>query len=133
MNQSINTIATAANQRGKPTKANAFQSLRTLIENPDENRQADALADLYAFFMPPAPRTPKTNFDWLASAIAGKNELRAYLRMIRADGDRTFATNGHMLFVDNSDKRAAGYYDTAGNSIEDSAAYPDIDRVIPEA
>jgi hypothetical protein len=132
MTYDINEIATAANQRRKPTKTNAFQSLRTLIDNPDESRQADAIADLYAFFMPPAPKVPKTPFEWLASACADKNDLRAYLRMVRSDGARAYATNGHILFIDNSDKRAAGYYDIAGNPIDDSATYPDIDRVIPE-
>lgn len=132
MSEKINTIATAANQRKKPTKRDAFASLATLIENDDENRRDDALADLYAFFMPPIPKTPKTAFDWVASAVSDKNDPRAYLRLIRADGNRLFATNGHILFIDNSDKRAAGYYDTAGNLVEDSATYPDIDRVIPE-
>lgn len=132
MKDKINVIATAANQRKKPTKRVAFDRLITLIENGDENRRGDVLADLYAFFMPPVPKTPKTAFDWVASAAAGKNDVRACLRMIRADGNRLYATNGHILFIDNSDKRDAGYYDTAGNPVDDSATYPDIDRVIPQ-
>lgn len=94
----------------------------------------EEMIDLYAFFAPTLPKVPKTNFQWVAKAVASSRDVREYLGYVYVDSNGfANATDGHRLHRAPVDPEtfSEGYYDTKGNSVRLDNTYPDVDRVIP--
>jgi len=128
--------AHARNVHKKRNKALAFDALRAILEDlPEEMHDSHGpdLARLYAFFEPQAPAKPKTVFDWVAKAMAKKDQ-RHYLNWVYSDGARIIATNGHRLHIAHV-ALEPGFYDKNGTLAHgpEYAVFPDVDRVIPPA
>ena len=129
-----NQIYTEAARMTKPTKAVAYATVRKMIEEMQDagNVEQYHLATLAAFFLPPTPAKPKDTFAWIAKAVAGKNDIRDYLRYVRVQDGLACATDGHRLHR-GAVTLADGWYDTQGNAIEDPGyTFPDVERVIPK-
>lgn len=123
----INQIATRAANVKKPNKATAFAMVKNLAEKPAD---LETLAALYAYFLPPIPKTAKTPEEWIFKAVA-KKDVRHYLKYAYSDGKRLIGTDGHRLhFAPTS--LPEGYYDSQLNLCDVDARYPDVDRVIPD-
>ena len=122
----------------KPTKTKAQHSLRSIFEDHADQLSDDALfhlGQLYRYFMPPAPRTPKTLEQWAAKA-AGKKDVRYFLNYVYADpAGYLVATNGHRMHVmDLPEGMRPGYY--CPKTLEwlqdhEEWRYPDWQRIIP--
>ena len=121
----------AANQK-KESKARALDALLSLIDNDTEQQLSQKdLTTLYSFFLPQAPKTPKTPFDWVAKAAA-KGAIRDYLNGVWSmeNGD-IVATNNHVLHLVKQegvsfDKSTMA--DIAGNIVETSKDFVDYTR-----
>ena len=133
-NQLLEQIATAANTRRKRNKANTFVALLDLIGlsypvGPDE---VEALADLYAFFLPARVKDPKTSAQWVAQAI-DPHQIREGLKYMYGDGSVLVATDAHRLHIATYTDRlySVGFYDREGQAVGHEATFPDYLRVIP--
>lgn len=113
----------------KIKRVEAFDLVKRLVEG--ELLDDYGIAQLYSFFLPPIPAKCKTPEQWVARAMAKKDETRNYLQWIYSDGSRLVATDGHRLHVWVTDTYPAGYYDAALNPVGNMGKYPDIDRIIP--
>ena len=124
MNNLRTLIASNAANQKKASKARALDALLSLIDDDTEQRLGkEDLANLYSFFLPSPPKTPKTPFDWVAKAAA-KGDIREYLNGVWSmeNGD-IVATNGHVIHLvkqeglsfDESTKS-----DIAGNTVKTS-------------
>lgn len=119
----------------KPTKAQAQAMVKELAnrlgeENP---RIVKDLASLYAFFMPPKVKKPKTSFDWVALAM-GNKDIRHYLNYVHVTSQYVMATDGHRMHrALNTTGLSPGFYLRNGDKAHepDYARFPDVDRVIP--
>lgn len=130
----LSTIATEASKQKRPTKAQAFELLIELLaaNEPIEPTSITASqrtwAKLYAYFLPPAPRKPRTLIQWIANAAA-KNET--YLRFIHVDEENIVATDGFRLhFAPRPEGMALGYYDSAGTPVDITARFPPYRKFI---
>ena len=122
----------------KPTKVKAQHSLKSIFEEHADQLSDDALfhlGQLYRYFMPAAPRTPKTLEQWVAKA-AGKKDVRYYLNYVYADpAGFLVATNGHRMHVmDLPEGMKPGYY--CPKTLEwlqdhEEWRYPDWQRIMP--
>lgn len=91
----MQTIDQLADGIGKPTKKHAQAILRTLYQlHPEHHLE---LAELFAFFKPPAPRKVKTQWQWVAQVAAGPKELRHYMQYVHVDSEWVTATDGRRL------------------------------------
>ena len=139
-NKILEQIATAANTRRKGNKANTFIALLDLIglsypvgpDTPISPDEVEALADLYAFFLPARVKDPKTSAQWVAQAI-DPHQIRAGLKYMYADGAVLVATDNHRLHMATYTDRlyAVGFYDREGQAVSHEAVFPDYLRVIP--
>ena len=128
----MTTLIKLAIDNKAPSKAGAQDIIRDLAEqHPDSVRE---LARLYAYFMPPKPKKPKTPFQWVAMA-AGVKDIRYYLNCVYVTAEHLTATDGHRLHrAPNTDNLAPGYYHpTTGDLVHppEYSAYPDTAKVIP--
>jgi hypothetical protein len=138
--QILEQIATAAAPRKKGTKANTFIALLDIIsgsysDNLDIKLDQDTLemfADLYAFFAPALPTTPKTCAQWVAQALNQKL-IRENCKYMKGDGPLLVATDGHRLHMATYNDKlwAHGFYDHKGQVVRHNATFPDYQRVIP--
>ena len=124
----MSTLPTVAQAESKPTRE---QAQRYLLELWEQNPSIQ-LAKLYKWFEPTVPAKPKTPEQWLLKALAGRTDYRKYLQNRYSDGNTLVATDGHRLHLCRNLDHPTGYYDKAMNAIEDSARYPDFERVIPK-
>ncbi len=60
-------LATISLNVSKPTKSQAQDILNAIHTGESQDVEKD-LARLYRYFMPPAPKKPKTDWDWVAQA-----------------------------------------------------------------
>ena len=127
----------ARNVPHKSKKAEAFNALRRVVhalgdaEAPDE--VSLDLARLYAHFLPPLPKRPKTAFDWCAKAMA-KSDARYYLNFVHVTADEIQATDGHRLHIaPNVGGLEPGYYGAEGVHLHGPkySKFPDTQRVRP--
>ncbi|GGX91279.1 hypothetical protein GCM10007160_18470 [Litchfieldella qijiaojingensis] len=134
----VSAIATAASHGKKPTKAVAHEKLKEIIETMGEqyidSSAKDALASLYAYFMPKAPAKPKSDFEWVAKAVA-KDDARYYLNWVYVTEKHIVGTDGHRLHMArNWEGLEPGFYDVSGVRCHDPnwAQYPNYERVVPD-
>ena len=124
-------LATIAVNESKPRKDEAQQILRELAEKyPDS---AHDFGKLYVYFMPPKPKTPKTGFQWVATAIATR-DIRENLTYVHVTAEHIEATDGHRLHrMPNADGLRPGYYLPNGDKAHepDFAKFPNTDRIMP--
>lgn len=118
-------------------KVDAFNALRRVIHSLEDAEAPDEvgldLARLYAHFLPPLPKRPKTAFDWCAKAMA-KNDVRHYLNFVHVTTDEIQATDGHRLHIaPNTDRLEPGYYGAEGVRLHapEYSRFPDTQRVRP--
>ena len=128
----MSTLINLAIENKAPSKAIAQGIIRDLAEqHPDSVRE---LAQLYAYFMPPKPKTPKTAFQWVAMA-AGVKDIRYYLNYVYVTAEHLAATDGHRLHrAPNTDNLAPGYYHPITGDFAhppEYSEYPDTAKVIP--
>jgi len=128
----MTTLIKLAIANKAPSKAGAQEIIRALAEqHPDSLRD---LARLYAYFMPPKPKKPKTAFQWV-SAAAGVKDIRYYLNYVYVTAEHLTASDGHRLHrAPNTDKLAPGYYHPITGDLAhppEYAVYPDTAKVIP--
>jgi len=111
------------------TKVKAYDLILSLTRGETlDNRQ---LSSLLVYFAPAAPKKPKTLFDWVKKATA-KKDVRNYLNYVYSDGERIYASNGHIVLMVNTGQYDSGYY-CPKTSIKDSTVdyqYPDISRCV---
>lgn len=126
------TIITTAVTRKKPNRKQAFEEVNHLIAKMgDDQRCNDALATLYSYFLPNAPKQAKTDLEWISKAV-GKMDVRNYLNYLYCDGNKLVATDGHRLHWMESVPYHEGFYvPVTGEAIEDQGTYPNVERVIP--
>lgn len=129
-------VASAAFHGKRPTKAAAFQHVVTLLDAIHATDQLDAVAALYAYFLPTAPKKPKTPLDWVRLAIDSK-EPRERLRLVNVQHGVAVATNGHITMAcpapDGWPDDPYMGYDVAGNPVPSGsgAPFPDISPHMP--
>lgn len=128
----MTTLIKLAIDNKAPSKAIAQGIIRDLAEqHPDSVRE---LAQLYAYFMPPKPKKPKTAFQWV-SAAAGVKDIRYYLNYVYVTAEHLTATDGHRLHrAPNTDNLAPGYYHPITGDLAhppEYSKYPDTAQVIP--
>jgi len=92
-------------------------------------------AALYHQFIPKVPPSkPKSNFDWVGTAVSKKDENRPYLAYVYADGENLIATDYHRLHCvpDNLRKdKTLGFHDLKGNLIADqNMNFPNYKRIM---
>ena len=134
MNVNKQEIINIAAKTDRITKSQCFEALQKLMNADDEYMQELYLARLYAYFMPKPPKKAKSRHEWVAKACAKKDDIRpySYLHHLYSDGNRLFATNGHILFVADNYTLEPGYYNIQLEKITNiEQKYPNIDRVIP--
>lgn len=127
----LTEAATAALGLKKPAKTEVFQRVRELIEAG--NLPPDDAAMFYKFFAPPVPKKPRTDFEWVAQAAAGRNEPRRYLHTLRAIDGVLVATDRHRLHATPTDL-PNGAYDVLGVAVgvEEPDRFPrNYARVVP--
>jgi DNA polymerase III sliding clamp (beta) subunit (PCNA family) len=134
----INEIANYAKNQKKLNKANQWADYKRLIENLDTPQHEDPLLEailinMYNHFQPAIPAKPKTPQQWLAKAMAGKNDVRHYLQYIYADGLDLVATDGHRLHIYTANTLPDGFYNKNIFKINQDAKYPDYKRVLPNS
>lgn len=95
-------------RNAKPaTKEKAFSLCQRLLADQQLTRQE--VESLYLYFMPPAPKTPRTPEEWVARFVASKDS-REYLRYLYSDGHTAWGTDGGaMVWCPTTWPR--GYYD----------------------
>lgn len=126
------TMAYSVTKSGKPKKADCHTFIQQLAtEQLSTSDIEQGLAKLYAYFMPPVPKKPKKETDWLLKAVATK-DVRFYLEHLHSDGERLYATDGHRLHLFKTTDYPPGYYNAALNNIAVDHQYPDVNRVIRE-
>jgi DNA polymerase III sliding clamp (beta) subunit (PCNA family) len=134
----INEIANLANNQKRLSKANQWTEYKRLIEILDATDLTDGdayqiLTTMYNHFQPSTPAKPKTPEQWLAKAMADKNDVRYYLQYIYADGSNLVATDGHRLHIHTANKLPDGFYDKNMQKINEDAKFPDYKRVLPNS
>lgn len=122
-------VYSIASRIPKIKRADAFDLVKRMVDG--EPLYDFHVAQLYSFFLPPIPAKCKTEGQWVARAVAKKDDPRKHLHYLYSDGSRLVATNGHRLHVWATDRYPAGYYDAALSPVNNQGEYPDIDRVIP--
>jgi hypothetical protein len=129
----LSTVATRAADI-KTNPAVRWDAFQRLCEQASDG-MLDDLATLYQAFTPKTNRRRYTNrFNWLALALAGKDDARYYLRYIQvSDSGAAVATDGHRLHVTTLNDRDAGYYRHDGTSTDEDFKYPDAARVLRDA
>jgi hypothetical protein len=131
-------IAGRADGTKKPTKAQAYKMYVDVLRDLECGATAgpEHLAALYAFFAPSGREAkPKTPFQWVALAVAGKKDGREPLRFVHVEPTRMVATDGHRIHIaPNVGGLEPGFYDVAGVRVHapDWNKYPDVDRVTPQ-
>lgn len=128
----MSTLIKLAIDNKAPSKSIAQVIIRDLAEqHPDSLRD---LARLYAYFMPPKPKKPKTTLQWVALA-AGVKDIRYYLNYVYVTAEHLTATDGHRLHrAPNTDNLAPGYYHPITGDFAhppEYSEYPDTAKVIP--
>jgi hypothetical protein len=128
----MSTLIKLAIDNKAPSKAIAQDIIRDLAEqHPDSVRE---LAQLYAYFMPPKPKKPKTAFQWV-SAAAGVKDIRYYINYVYVTAEHLTANDGHRLHrAPNTDNLAPGYYHPITGDLAhppEYSDYTDIAKVIP--
>lgn len=108
-----NAILQIANGIKKPSKVEAgdiileMAKLAKLAESPTA---IGNLAKLYAFFIPPQPKTAKTAMAWVARAV-GNGPCKECLHYIYVTDQYMVATNNAILHLaDNTENLEPGYY-----------------------
>lgn len=115
-------------QQVKTNTKEMIEYIENRYEAATNDDERDALAMLYKKFAPPAPKKPRTVFEWLHLATTKENK-RFYLCEIWCDGKGTaVATDSHFMHIAPCDK-PEGYYDHAGHRIEIDATFPQWERV----
>jgi len=118
--------------RGKKA---AFDRLLDIIDDTKdpEPHVLMALSQLYTYFLPATPARPKTDFDFVAGAMA-KHDVRFYLNYVYSDGTNLVAADGHVLrWTQPDNPLPKGYYDRAGTKQDVDAQYSDWRAIIPES
>jgi hypothetical protein len=134
----INEIANLANNKKRLSKADQWLDYKRLVKILDATDLTDGdayriLVSMYNHFQPSTPAKPKTPQQWLAKAMADKNDVRYYLQYIYADGSNLVATDGHRLHIHTANKLADGFYDKNMQKINQDAKFPDYKRVLPNS
>lgn len=130
------TIAQLAYQQPHKPKKDECQSIvKGLYEATDDMPTKNALAKLYTYFMPSAPKTPKTPFQWVAQAVADDG-ARLYLNHVYTAGDGVMvATSGQVLHYTTAlESMAAGFYHPISGEhvkLNDCYTFPEWRRVLP--
>lgn len=124
------SLALLAMQKNKPSKKQAQEIIKTLYNaNPELGSE---LAKLYKYFMPAKPKNPKSTFDWVAQAAAGKDEIRTYLQYVCCDEEYLVAADGHRLHAMPADREPGFYIPSNEDRLPDEMKYPDWRRTIPK-
>jgi DNA polymerase III sliding clamp (beta) subunit (PCNA family) len=141
----INEIANLANNKKRLSKADQWLDYERLVKILDATDLTDGdayriLVSMYNHFQPSTPAKPKTPEQWLAKAMADKNDVRYYLQYICADGSNLVATDGHRLHIytantlpDGVKTLPDGFYDKNMQKIELDAKFPNYKRVLPNS
>jgi len=132
-------VKQAANLPKKPSKKEIFEKVVDLIESEHIKGLGPLdFAELYAYFMPATPATPKKPIDWVAKAVP-RDDVRMHLNWIYSDGTCLYGTDGHRLHAHPLPRKHSykkGFYDRAGNfafkEYPSGQKFPDTDRVTPE-
>jgi hypothetical protein len=130
----LSTVATRAADI-KTNPAVRWEAFQRLCEQASDG-MLDDLATLYQAFTPKTNRKRYTNrFNWLALALASKDDARYYLRYVQvSESGGAVATDGHRLHVTTLDDRDSGYYRHDGTTVEDTGfTYPNVARVLRDA
>lgn len=127
----------------KPNKAQAAEIIRSIAgANAQDNELRNALATLYTYFLPPAPKKAahKDVWAWVCQAINPK-DARPYLHYVMADGMSIWATDGHRMHSAR-DLREPGLYDPKTGALVwglegvkgdgHPGRFPDVKRILPE-
>ena len=112
----------------KPTKKRVMEIIETMADGVVDHDELKVLAELYSYFKPPVPATPKTPADWVCKAMA-KNDVRFYLNRLEVSDGKLVATDGSRLHICDT-TLADGAYDTQFNTLDDAGKFPDLKRVI---
>lgn len=114
----------------KPSKREAFDYLKRLIDKSGDDENIHELSALYAFFMTDRVAKPKTVEGWLLKAMP-KNDVRYYLNNFYHDGSKLLSTDGHRLHIAYGYQAEKGFYNEDMAAIEVDATFPDCERIIP--
>ena len=125
-------LATLSLDVYKPNKRKAQDILNAIHEGSSQDVEKD-LAKLYRYFMPPAPKKPKTEWDWVAQACA-KYDARVYLQYVHVTETTIEATNGHVhRMIPNDRGVESGFWcPCSGDKVELNTPYPDTGKIVPE-
>lgn len=128
----MQNIANHAIRMPKLSKAGAQDYLRTLYATAATDNQRNALASLYNYFMPAAPKSPKTPFQWVAMATSN-DATRPYLHHCYSTGTDLMATDGHRLHLVPATLPAGYYHRITGEPIDlPNCTFPDCKRLMPQ-
>jgi hypothetical protein len=124
----MSELATIASKIKKPSKAIAQDIVRNLAKQHPECMYD--LAKLYTFFMESPKAKPKTNFEWVALAMA-KSDVRPYLNFVYVDDEHIVGSDGHRLHMAPTDGREPGFYNLAEDKVEFGGhKYPNYKRLV---
>jgi hypothetical protein len=128
------TIAQLAYARGcKPNKREAQRVLQDVYNTTSDPKLQFQLAWLYNYFMPAPIKTPKTAFEWVATACETSGR-HAHLRLVHV-GDDGFmvATNGQQMHVAPADRPQGWYHPATGELVKSDEYwdFPNYRRVMP--
>ena len=114
------------------SKGEAQKIVKSLYERHPESIKE--LGMLYAYFMPPMPKSAKSNFAWVAKACNPKDVSRPFSCYVFAtDNGELVATEGPRLHLSKSEGREPGYYHPkTEEKVNEEFIYPDFRRVIPD-
>lgn len=120
----------------KPSRKQVFQSVQALIarhsyESDRQGAEAEALANLYAYFLPNKPKKAKNDLEWVSKAVAVQ-DVRYYLNYLHEAKGKLTATDGHRLHWIETVKDRGFMAPMTGDVVSCDGQFPEIDRVIPK-
>lgn len=108
----LQSVLAATEKIKRPGKKEAYNIIKNLIRNMDEAVYADNFEHwvrLFSFFLPPVPKRPKTDFEWVALSATTKDGT--WLRHVHVIGDKMYGCSGHTMHVaPNSEDLSDGAY-----------------------
>jgi len=118
------------------TRAEAYTLLKSALKIAQDSKRREEyfrvtqIESLLKYFLPASPAVPKTPEQWCAKAVAGKNDVRYYLRYLYSDGSRLVGTDGHRMHLTSTDWAEGFYCPKTGARVDIDAKYPDIGHVL---
>ena len=112
----------------KPSKKRAFEIVQTLKDVKGAmiitNEYTKLVEELYQYFIPAPPKTPKTGEQWVSKAVAVKKDIyynRRYLKYMMVANGLIVGTDGSRMHVAPTDL-PDGAYDAALTLIDPEKA-----------